>query len=193
MPTMRAAVVTALGKPLEIREVPVPEIGPGQILVKVEACGVCHTDLHAADGDWPVKPKPPFVPGHEGVGTVVAVGREVGWVKEGDRVGVPWLHTACGHCRWCVTGWETLCPNQQNTGYSVNGSFADYVAADPPMSGICQRASASRPRPRCSAPASPSTRASRRPTPSPATRSSSRASAASGTWPCSMPKPWACT
>ena len=128
---MRAAVVRKFTEPLSIGEVPVPEVGPGQILVKIEACGVCHTDLHAADGDWPVKPKPPFIPGHEGVGTVSAVGVGVTAVKEGDRVGVPWLHTACGHCRHCLAAWETLCDSQQNTGYSVNGGFAEYALADP--------------------------------------------------------------
>ena len=129
--TMKAAVVRAFGKPLVIEEVRVPEPGPGQILVKVAATGVCHTDLHAAEGDWPVKPKPPFIPGHEGVGTVVAQGAGVKYVKEGDRVGVPWLYTTCGHCKHCLGGWETLCPEQQNTGYSVNGGFAEYVLADP--------------------------------------------------------------
>jgi len=129
--TMKAAVVREFKKPLVIDEVPVPEVGPGQILVKIEASGVCHTDLHAADGDWPVKPSPPFIPGHEGVGNVVALGAGVTAVKEGDRVGVPWLHTACGHCRHCLGGWETLCDAQQNTGYSVNGGFAEYALADP--------------------------------------------------------------
>ena len=129
--TMKAAVVREFKQPLSIDEVPVPEVGPGQILVKIAASGVCHTDLHAADGDWPVKPKPPFIPGHEGVGTVAAVGAGVTAVKEGDRVGVPWLHTACGHCRHCLASWETLCDGQQNTGYSVNGGFAEYVLADP--------------------------------------------------------------
>lgn len=129
--TMRAAVVHDFTKPLSIEELAVPDVGPGQVLVKVAASGVCHTDLHAARGDWPVKPSLPFVPGHEGVGTIAAVGQGVKGIKEGDRVGVPWLHTACGHCRHCTTGWETLCPDQQNTGYSVNGGFADYVLADP--------------------------------------------------------------
>ena len=96
--TMKAAVVRAFGQPLVIEEVAVPMPGPGQILVKIAATGVCHTDLHAAEGDWPVKPNPPFIPGHEGVGHVVAVGAGVTHVKEGDRVGVPWLYTACGHC-----------------------------------------------------------------------------------------------
>ena len=127
---MKAAVVRAFKEPLAIEEVPVPAPGAGQILVKIAASGVCHTDLHAADGDWPVKPKPPFIPGHEGVGHVAAVGAGVSHVKEGDRVGVPWLYTACGHCRHCLGGWETLCEKQQNTGYSVNGGFAEYVVAD---------------------------------------------------------------
>ena len=129
--TMRAAVVHEFGQPLAIEEVPVPTAGPGQILVKIAASGVCHTDLHAADGDWPVKPKLPFIPGHEGVGHVVAAGTGVSHVKEGDRVGVPWLYTACGHCRYCLGGREPLCEQQQNTGYSVNGGFAEYVVADP--------------------------------------------------------------
>jgi alcohol dehydrogenase, propanol-preferring len=103
--------------------------------VKVVASGVCHTDLHAADGDWPVKPSLPFIPGHEGVGFVAALGAGVKGIKEGDRVGVPWLHTACGHCEHCITGWETLCGAQQMTGYTVNGAYAEYVLADPAYVG----------------------------------------------------------
>ncbi|WP_334175074.1 alcohol dehydrogenase AdhP [Pseudoxanthobacter sp.] len=129
--TMKAAVVRAFGQPLVIEDVPVPEPGPGQIQVRIQASGVCHTDLHAAEGDWPVKPNPPFIPGHEGVGYVSGVGAGVKNVKEGDRVGVPWLYSACGHCTHCLGGWETLCEEQLNTGYSVNGGFADYVIADP--------------------------------------------------------------
>ena len=129
--TMKAAVVREFGKPLTIEEVPVPTPAADQILVKIEASGVCHTDLHAAEGDWPVKPNPPFIPGHEGVGFVAAVGANVKHVKEGDRVGVPWLHSACGRCTHCLGGWETLCESQSNTGYSVNGGFADYALADP--------------------------------------------------------------
>jgi propanol-preferring alcohol dehydrogenase len=129
--TMKAAVVRAFGRPLTIEEVPVPEAGPGQIQVAIRASGVCHTDLHAAEGDWPLKPTPPFIPGHEGVGFVSAVGAGVTTVREGDRVGVPWLYNACGHCVHCLGGWETLCETQLNTGYSVNGGFADYVIADP--------------------------------------------------------------
>ncbi|HAH09299.1 MAG TPA: alcohol dehydrogenase AdhP [Alphaproteobacteria bacterium] len=128
--TMKAAVVRELGKPLAIEEVPIPEPGPGQVLMQVIASGVCHTDLHAARGDWPVKPKPPFIPGHEGAGRVAAVGAGVKALEEGDAIGAPWLHTACGHCAHCRTGWETLCHDQQNTGYSVNGGFAEYVLAD---------------------------------------------------------------
>lgn len=135
MPTMKAAVVRAYGAPLSLDEMPIPEVTPGQVLVKVAACGVCHTDLHAADGDWPVKPPLPFIPGHEGVGHVAAVGAGVKGIREGDRVGVPWLHTACGHCEHCLTGWETLCDHQQMTGYTVNGGFAEYVLADPAYVG----------------------------------------------------------
>ena len=127
---MKAAVVRAFDQPLQIEEVPVPRPGAGDVLVKIEACGVCHTDLHAAEGDWPVKPNPPFIPGHEGVGHVVAVGAGVDHVKEGDRVGIPWLYSACGYCEHCLGGWETLCESQQNTGYSVNGGFAQYALAN---------------------------------------------------------------
>ncbi|WP_311946642.1 alcohol dehydrogenase AdhP [Halomonas piscis] len=128
--TMQAAVVRKFGEPLAIEEAAVPRPQQGEILVKVAATGVCHTDLHAAHGDWPVRPNPPFIPGHEGVGHIVAVGDGVTHVKEGDRVGVPWLYSACGYCEHCLGGWETLCESQQNTGYSVNGSFADYTLAD---------------------------------------------------------------
>jgi alcohol dehydrogenase, propanol-preferring len=125
--TMKAAVVQRFGAPLTIEEVPVPSPGPGEVLVKIVATGVCHTDLHAADGDWPVKPVPPFIPGHEGAGIVAAVGAGVTQLKEGDRVGIAWLHDACGACEYCYTGWETLCEKQQNSGYSVNGTFAEYA------------------------------------------------------------------
>ena len=125
--TMKAAVVQRFGAPLTIEEVPVPSPGPGEVLVKIVATGVCHTDLHAADGDWPVRPVPPFIPGHEGAGIVAAVGAGVTQLKEGDRVGIAWLHDACGACEYCYTGWETLCEKQHNSGYSVNGSFAEYA------------------------------------------------------------------
>lgn len=128
--TMKAAVVPALGAPLEIREIAVPRPGPGECLIRVRASGVCHTDLHAAMGDWPVKPAPPFVPGHEGVGEVAALGEGVDWLKEGDRVGAPWLGHACGRCEHCVGGWETLCETQVNTGYGQDGGYAEYVKVD---------------------------------------------------------------
>lgn len=127
--TMRAAVVTEFGKPLTIQEVPIPEPGPGEVLVKVMACGVCHTDLHAAEGDWPVRPTLPFIPGHEAAGIVAKLGPGVTNLREGDAVGVAWLHDACLHCEYCETGWETLCEQQHNTGYSCNGGFAEYVIA----------------------------------------------------------------
>jgi len=127
--TMKAAVVYRFGEPLKIERVPVPVPGPGEMLVKVMACGVCHTDLHAADGDWPVKPAPPFIPGHEAAGVVVELGPGVTEYEIGDAVGVAWLHDACLRCEYCETGWETLCEHQHNTGYSCNGGFAEYVIA----------------------------------------------------------------
>ena len=131
--TMKAAVVHEFGKPLRIEDVPVPSPGPGEVLIQVKACGVCHTDLHAAAGDWPVKPSLPFIPGHEAAGIVVAVGDGVTERKIGDAVGVPWLHDACMRCEYCETGWETLCEKQHNTGYSCNGGFAEYVIASAPF------------------------------------------------------------
>lgn len=127
---MKAAVVHEFGRPLQIEEMPVREPGRHEILVKVIASGVCHTDLHAADGDWPVKPKMPLIPGHEAIGYVVALGPDVKGLKEGDIVGVPWLYSACGCCEFCITGWETLCNDQRNGGYSVDGGYAEYVVAD---------------------------------------------------------------
>jgi propanol-preferring alcohol dehydrogenase len=126
-PTMRAAVVTAFTAPLEVKDVPIPEPGPGEVLVRLETSGLCHTDIHAAHGDWPVRPTPPFVPGHEGVGHVTALGAGVTDRAVGDRVAIAWLGYACGHCRHCVGGWETLCEQQRNSGYSVNGAFAEYA------------------------------------------------------------------
>ncbi len=128
---MHAAVVEHFGKPLVLRELEIPTPGPGEILVKTEACGVCHTDLHAANGDWPLKPGLPFTPGHEGIGIVVAMGSGVVAVKEGDRVGVPWLFSACGHCEYCLQAWETVCASAQFGGYTRNGGFAEYIVADP--------------------------------------------------------------
>ncbi|MSR97869.1 alcohol dehydrogenase AdhP [Arthrobacter sp. BL-252-APC-1A] len=130
MEYMHAAVANTLGEPLTVGEVDVPSPGPGQVLVKLISTGVCHTDLHAVQGDWPVKPSPPFIPGHEGVGRVVSVGEGVTALKEGDMVGNAWLWSACGICEYCRTGWETLCEQQQNGGYSVDGSFGEYMLVD---------------------------------------------------------------
>jgi propanol-preferring alcohol dehydrogenase len=127
---MHAAVVHSFAEPLSFEQIEIPTPRPGEILVRVEASGLCHTDIHAAHGDWPVKPSPPFVPGHEGVGIVVSVGDGVTEVELGDRVAVPWLGYACGTCDHCVSGWETLCTQQLNTGYSVDGGFAEYVRAN---------------------------------------------------------------
>ncbi len=131
MDHMQAAVVEQFGHPLELQEWPVPTPAAGQIVVKTEACGVCHTDLHAARGDWPVLPSLPFIPGHEGIGLVAAVGAGVTEVKEGDRVGVPWLYSACGHCEHCLAAWETVCADAQFGGYTKNGGFAEFILADP--------------------------------------------------------------
>ena len=127
--TMKAAVVHELGSPLSVEDVPKPKPGEGEVVVRVEASGLCHTDIHAAHGDWPVKPVPPFTPGHEGVGIVEAVGAGVTEVVVGDRVAMPWLGYACGVCEYCVSGWETLCLEQKNMGYSMHGGLAEYVKA----------------------------------------------------------------
>jgi propanol-preferring alcohol dehydrogenase len=127
--TYRAAVVHDFAEPLRIDQVPLRPLAPGQIRVQVEASGLCHTDIHAAHGDWPVKPSPPFVPGHEGVGIVEELGLGVTEVGVGDRVAMPWLGYACGTCDYCVSGWETLCLEQKNMGYSIDGGFGEYATA----------------------------------------------------------------
>ncbi|HEX6713172.1 MAG TPA: alcohol dehydrogenase AdhP [Thermoleophilaceae bacterium] len=127
--TYRAAVVHDFNAPLAVEQVPMPTLEPGQIRVRVEASGLCHTDIHAAHGDWPVKPAPPFIPGHEGVGAVVELGPGVTEVEIGDRVAMPWLGYACGTCEYCVSGWETLCLEQKNMGYSIDGGFGEYAIA----------------------------------------------------------------
>jgi propanol-preferring alcohol dehydrogenase len=132
---MKAAVVRTFGKPLTIEEVPIPAPKRGEVLIKVIATGVCHTDLHAADGDWPARPPLPFIPGHEGAGVVAAMGPDVSGIKEGDAVGIAWLHDACGHCEFCMTGWDSLCRQQHNSGYTVNGSFAEYAIGSAPYVG----------------------------------------------------------
>jgi propanol-preferring alcohol dehydrogenase len=127
--TYRAAVVRDFDSPLTVEQVPMPVLDSGQVLVRVEACGLCHTDIHAAHGDWPVKPSPPFIPGHEGVGVVCELGPGVSEVAVGDRVAMPWLGYACGTCDYCVSGWETLCLEQKNMGYSFDGAFGEYAKA----------------------------------------------------------------
>lgn len=127
--SMKAAIVKEFQTKLQIEDTPKPTPGNGQALVKLEACGVCHTDVHAINGDWPVKPKLPLIPGHEGVGVVEAIGPNVTSVKVGDRVGIPWLYSACGECEYCLDGQETLCHDQENGGYSVDGGYAEYCLA----------------------------------------------------------------
>jgi propanol-preferring alcohol dehydrogenase len=125
----RAAIVHEFHAPLTVEAVSRQPLDAGQIRVKVEASGLCHTDIHAAHGDWPVKPTPPFVPGHEGVGIVEELGASVTEVALGDRVAMPWLGYACGTCDYCVSGWETLCESQENMGYSIDGGFGEYATA----------------------------------------------------------------
>ena len=141
---MKAAVVTDFHSPLQIQELPVPQPAAGEVLVRIEASGLCHTDIHAAHGDWPVRPTPPFIPGHEGIGIVEALGPGVTNRAVGDRVAIAWLGYACGTCRHCIGGWETLCEQQRNSGYSVNGAFAEYAVvpadfATPVPAGVSPR------------------------------------------------------
>ncbi|MDO5670052.1 MAG: alcohol dehydrogenase AdhP [Corynebacterium sp.] len=128
--SFRAAVVDEFGPEVNVREVELPQPDRHQALVKLHASGVCHTDLHAAEGDWPVKPEPPFVPGHEGVGEIVELGPGEHDVKVGDMVGNVWLWSACGTCEHCRTGWETLCNEAEYGGYTVDGSFGEYMLVD---------------------------------------------------------------
>ena len=126
--TMRAAFAVAYGKPLEIREVPIPEPGPGELLIKLETCGVCHSDLDVRKGSTaPPESAFPLILGHEGVGVVVKRGPGCGQVEEGARVGLPWMHDTCGHCRECLTGHESFCGEHRGHGFSVNGGFAEYA------------------------------------------------------------------
>ena len=126
---MKAAGVRSFDEPLAIEDVPVPEPGPEQVLVHIEASGLCRTDIHAARGEWPVKPAPPFIPGHEGVGIVERMGEgNPHGLEPGMRAALPWLGYPCGDCRYCNSGRETLCPGQMNTGYSMDGGFAEYAA-----------------------------------------------------------------
>jgi propanol-preferring alcohol dehydrogenase len=126
---MRAMVLEAAGRPLVAIDRARPEPGPGQVLVRVHACGVCRTDLHVVDGELP-HPALPIVPGHEIVGTVAALGEGVDRFAAGARVGVPWLGFTCGACRFCRAGRENLCEQARFTGYQLDGGYADYTVAD---------------------------------------------------------------
>jgi propanol-preferring alcohol dehydrogenase len=126
---MRALVLDAARKPLRAADLPIPALGPGQLLVRVNACGVCRTDLHVVDGDL-TEPKLPLVPGHQIVGRVEKAGKGVERFAAGDRVGVPWLGWTCGECRYCRSGRENLCDRALFTGYQLDGGYAEYAVAD---------------------------------------------------------------
>ena len=129
---MKAAVLRELGKPLSMEDVPTPVPGPGQVLIRTEACGVCHSDLHLANGDWDLLrsiTKLPLILGHEVAGTISALGEGVTGLRVGDRAGVPWIHWTCGQCEFCREGKEELCLEQQVTGCTVDGGFAEYLVA----------------------------------------------------------------
>jgi alcohol dehydrogenase, propanol-preferring len=125
----RAMVLQSPGNPLRAAEVPVPQPGPEQVLLRVHACAVCRTDLHVVDGELP-DPKLPLIPGHQIVGTVEKVGEQVERFAAGDRVGVPWLGYTDGSCRYCLAGRENLCDNARFTGYQIDGGYAGYAVAD---------------------------------------------------------------
>jgi alcohol dehydrogenase, propanol-preferring len=127
--TGRAAQVTKHGGKLSVVNVPVNMPGDGEVLVHICGSGCCHTDVHAVDGDWPVKSILPLTPGHEGVGKVVAIGQGVTSHKLGDKVGIAWLYSSCGSCEYCISGWETLCMHQTNSGYGVQGTIQEYQIA----------------------------------------------------------------
>jgi propanol-preferring alcohol dehydrogenase len=126
---MKAMVLSSPGSPLELMEAPDPVPGPGQVLIRIHACGVCRTDLHVVDGEL-AQPALPLIPGHEIVGRVIRTGDEVANIQEGDRVGVPWLGSTCGVCTYCRAGMENLCDNALFTGYTLNGGYAEYTTSD---------------------------------------------------------------
>jgi propanol-preferring alcohol dehydrogenase len=128
--TMKAMTLARAGAgSLELREPELPMPSAGQVLLRVRACAVCRTDLHIVDGELG-DARIPLVPGHEIVGVVEQIGRDVRGVAVGDRLGVPWLGYTCGSCAWCRTGRENLCPNARFTGYQIDGGYAEYVVAD---------------------------------------------------------------
>jgi alcohol dehydrogenase, propanol-preferring len=127
--TMRAMVLSAPGQPLQLRELPVPRPGSGQVLMRVLACGVCRTDLHIVDGEL-TEPKLPLIPGHEIVGILAEAGAGVTQFGPGARIGVPWLGWTCGRCAYCQSGRENLCAYARFTGYTIDGGYAEYALAD---------------------------------------------------------------
>jgi propanol-preferring alcohol dehydrogenase len=127
---MKSAQVEEYGQEVKVKEDGgVPHPGPHEVQIHVQMCGLCHTDVHAINGDWPKKAKMPLVLGHEGAGVVSEVGSEVTEYKVGDHVGVPWLYYACGSCEYCISGWETLCGKQMNCGYSIDGCMRQFTVA----------------------------------------------------------------
>lgn len=126
---MRAMTFERLGQPLVLREVPKPTPKSGEVLVRVQVCGVCRTDLHVMDGEL-LSPKLPLIPGHEIVGAIEALGSNVTQLNVGDRVGIPWLGWTCGECLFCRTGRENLCDHARFTGYTIDGGYAEYAVAD---------------------------------------------------------------
>ena len=129
---MKAAVLREFKKPLAIEDMAQPRPGAGEVLIRIEACGVCHSDVHVVDGDWSQFAKivkTPFIPGHEIAGVVVETGAAVQDVQIGDRVGVPWIHWTCGECEFCLEGNENLCRRQKITGVTVDGGYAEFVKA----------------------------------------------------------------
>lgn len=129
---MKAAVLREFKKPLAIEEVSQPQPGTGEVLIRVEACGVCHSDVHVTDGDWVQFAKivkTPLIPGHEIAGVVVEKGAAVQDLQIGDRVGIPWIHWTCGECEFCREGNENLCRRQKITGVNVDGGYAEFVKA----------------------------------------------------------------
>lgn len=126
---MKAALITGVKQPLEVKQIPIPKIKNDEILVKMEFSGFCGTDHHVWNGELPTTL--PRIPGHEGVGIVVEAGPDVQHVKVGDCVGIPWLHDACGNCEYCFSGWETLCESQHNAGFTCDGTMSEYAVADP--------------------------------------------------------------
>ena len=126
---MRAMVLARPGEPLQLQQLPTPQPGPGELLLRVTACGICRTDLHVVDGEL-TEPALPLVPGHQIVGEVEALGAGVSGFIPGQRVGVPWLGGSCGHCWYCEHGRENLCDSARYTGYQINGGFAEFTVAD---------------------------------------------------------------